>query len=207
MNSKILMADGSVKYAEEIEVGDMLIGPDGKHKTVTDCYTDTLQLYNVNQSSGSSYTVSEHSMLIVNVLNKHLFEHDNYGLFYNDDTKYWDISVPNYLEMPQYLKNNLRGIRAGGPQLDRNILFLRSTAENILEYPSNLYYSSNLNKIRGSPYLTKVNGPSHLNRINTYTKITLTPLTNDAYVGFFLDGNRLYLNEDYTIIYGGAYVM
>lgn len=201
MDSKILMADGSVKYAEEIEVGDMLIGPDGKHKTVTDCYTDTLQLYNVKQSSGASYTVSEHSMLIVNVLNKHLFEHDNYGLLYNDDTKYWDISVPNYLEMPQYLKNNLRGIRAGGPQLDKNILFLRSTAENILDDPLQRF------KVRGSPYLTTVNGPPHLNRINTYTKITLAPLTNDEYVGFFLDGNRLYVNEDYTVLYGGAYVM
>ena len=59
--TKVPCFDGSIKKVEDIKVGDILIGDDGKKREVLHKITGSGEMYKVSQSRGDSYTVnSEH---------------------------------------------------------------------------------------------------------------------------------------------------
>lgn len=60
-DTPIRMFDGSIKMVQDVVVGDLLFGPDGKPRTVLSVATGADQLYQVAQSHGMPYIVnSEH---------------------------------------------------------------------------------------------------------------------------------------------------
>ena len=64
-NTPILLWDGSVKMSQDICVGDMLVGDDGKERTVLETTKGIDQLYEVLQNTGCSYTVnSKHTLTL-----------------------------------------------------------------------------------------------------------------------------------------------
>lgn len=62
----ILMADGSVKQAQEVAVGDLLMGPDGEPRTVLALHGGRDAMYRVVPVKGQPFTVnSEHVLSLV----------------------------------------------------------------------------------------------------------------------------------------------
>ena len=59
----ILMFDGTVKRADEIEVGDLLMGPDGTKRTVLNLYSGENEMYKVTPIKGSPFIVTENHIL------------------------------------------------------------------------------------------------------------------------------------------------
>lgn len=65
----IPLMDGINKCANEIEVGDRLIGDDFEPRTVLQLFTGTDQLYQVDQENGETYIVSSKHNLILTKVN------------------------------------------------------------------------------------------------------------------------------------------
>jgi len=61
--TKVIMYDGSLKNAEDVEVGDLLMGPDSTPRTVLELKRGRQQMYTVHQNRGISYTVNEDHIL------------------------------------------------------------------------------------------------------------------------------------------------
>lgn len=59
----ILLYDGTVKSAEDIQVGDQLMGPDSQPRTVTELHTGVDSLYRITPSKGGSFTVNRGHIL------------------------------------------------------------------------------------------------------------------------------------------------
>jgi len=59
----VLMYDGTIKPVEQIQVGDLLIGPDSKPRTVLSTCTGKEQMYRVTPTKGDTYTVNESHIL------------------------------------------------------------------------------------------------------------------------------------------------
>lgn len=64
-NTEILMYDGSIKLAQDVVVGDKLIGDDGNMRIVQELCSGTDELYEVYQTKGVSYTVNSKHTLVV----------------------------------------------------------------------------------------------------------------------------------------------
>lgn len=63
----ILLASGAVKPVEQIQVGDVLIGPDGMPRTVTSTCSGTEMLYEVIPIKGMHYTINESHILSLKI--------------------------------------------------------------------------------------------------------------------------------------------
>lgn len=64
-NTEILMYNGSIKLAQDISVGDVLIGDDGLPRTVLDLCTGVDKMYTIKQTNGVAYTVnSKHNLVL-----------------------------------------------------------------------------------------------------------------------------------------------
>lgn len=59
----ILMFDGTVKRADEVKVGDLLMGPDGTKRTVLALYSGENEMYRVTPIKGSPFIVTENHIL------------------------------------------------------------------------------------------------------------------------------------------------
>ena len=57
------MFDGTIKRADEVEVGDLLMGPDGTKRTVLNLYSGENELYRVTPVKGSPFIVTENHIL------------------------------------------------------------------------------------------------------------------------------------------------
>ncbi len=94
-NTIIPLWDGINKCANEIVIGDVLIGDDFQPRTVIDLFSGIDQLYTVDQSNGKSYIINS----------KH-----NLALAKNNGAK-WQINLSTYLELPESVKESLYGYR------------------------------------------------------------------------------------------------
>ncbi len=56
--SKILMYDGSIKYVEDVKVGDELVGDDGSKRTVLELHRGVDKLYEITPIKGESFIVN-----------------------------------------------------------------------------------------------------------------------------------------------------
>lgn len=61
--TKVRMFDGTLKKVENIKVGDILIGPDSKKRTVTQLYNGKTKLYKIHQNKGIDYVVTHNHLL------------------------------------------------------------------------------------------------------------------------------------------------
>jgi superfamily II DNA or RNA helicase len=62
-SDKILLADGSIKTAKEVVIGDKLMGKDGTPRTVLETHSGFSDMYRVTSDKFDSYTVSKGHLL------------------------------------------------------------------------------------------------------------------------------------------------
>lgn len=89
--TKILMADGSVKNVEEIEVGERVMGPDGKARNVLSLHRGRDKMYRVTPLKGESFVVNGGHMLSLK---------RTHNLKDKREGEVIDISVNDYLSSP-----------------------------------------------------------------------------------------------------------
>lgn len=61
----VIMFDGSVKNVEDIKIGELLMGPDSKPRTVLSTTSGVGPLYRVDQNNGDSYVCNDEHILCV----------------------------------------------------------------------------------------------------------------------------------------------
>ncbi len=127
-NTPVLLWNGLVKKAQEINKNDILIGDDGLPRTVLETVSGVDQMYRIEQSQGNSYTVNSEHFLSLQFL-------DNIKITWDDQKKRWilkrfdmsvtlknshydllakcsnnviDIKVHDYLLLPKNIKSLLK---------------------------------------------------------------------------------------------------
>ena len=64
-DTSILLYDGSIKMSQDICIGDILVGDDGKPRSVLDLCSGVDDLYKVSQNNGLEYTVNSKHKLVL----------------------------------------------------------------------------------------------------------------------------------------------
>jgi Hom_end-associated Hint len=95
-NTPVLMWDGSIKMSQDICVGDVLVGDDGKQRIVQRLMQGEDELYKVHQNKGMDYVVSSKHKL---------------ALKYSGDDNTVEIVVDEYINLEQSMKNSLMGYK------------------------------------------------------------------------------------------------
>lgn len=101
----VLLFDGTIKPVEEIVVGDLLMGPDSKHKTVLSLATGHEEMYRVTPVKGEPYIVNKSHILSLQMTGARW-----HGLGRGDVL---NISVTDYLALPAHGRHILKGWRTG----------------------------------------------------------------------------------------------
>lgn len=118
-NTKVLMFDGTYKYIQDILVGDILMGHDGKERKVILTHNGYDQLYEIKQKYGENYIVNSQHILslkykkITYKNNKKPYKDYQFGRTIN-------LSIEEYLKSSQLKRNICQGWKVGW-QLPKNI--------------------------------------------------------------------------------------
>lgn len=109
-DTPVLMYDGWTKMVQDVEVGDLVMGPDSQPRTVLDTTAGVGPLYRVSPVKGDPYVVNEDHILSLRESGE-------------PRDSYVNISVRDYLALPEYRRVRLKGYRVGvdfpntGPEL------------------------------------------------------------------------------------------
>lgn len=111
--TKVIMYDGSLKNAEDIAVGDLLMGIDSKPREVLELFTGYDNLFTVKQNKGDSYTVNS-----THVLSLKLNAHKQIRAHCKTIRKRklyetLNISVTDYINESKRFKKSFSGYRVG----------------------------------------------------------------------------------------------
>jgi superfamily II DNA or RNA helicase len=107
----VLLYDGTVKPVENIVVGDLLIGPDSKARTVQSLARGRENLYRVTPVKGDPYIVNESHILSLKISGGSPVTAGD-GLMYGGD-EVCNISVLDYLKSSKTFKHVAKGWRTG----------------------------------------------------------------------------------------------
>lgn len=118
LGTKVLMFDGSFKEAQDINVGDELMGIDSTPRTVQELKRGTEQMYWVHQVKGQSYRVNENHILSLKevkstkyerktiegkrYLNKEVINHQK-------EVSTFNIKLSDYLNTEDAVKKSCKG--------------------------------------------------------------------------------------------------
>lgn len=92
---RIMTWDGPCKTAQAIVAGDVLVGDDGRPRTVLETFSGEDELFTVTQATGDAYTVnSKHTL----VLKSH-------------DMETFELTVDEFLELPPEAQASLFGFK------------------------------------------------------------------------------------------------
>lgn len=97
-NTPILMYDGSIRMVQDVAVGDRLMGDDSSPRTVLSLATGHDTMYDIQQSRGCTYTVNSEHILCL--------KQQGIGMV-------TEITVTDYLQLPQGVKTKLFGYSVG----------------------------------------------------------------------------------------------
>lgn len=96
-NTEIMMFNGKPKKASEIEVGDLLLGPDGKKRTVLNLSRGKDLMYEINPIKGKKWICNSEHILVV----------------YNSKTKKnHQISVKDFIKKSKTFQNHCKLIQS-----------------------------------------------------------------------------------------------
>jgi hypothetical protein len=107
-STEILLYDGSIKTAENIKVGDILVGDDGKPRKVLELVRGEDKMYKIKQNNGVEYVVnSKHELVLFcknNVEIKHIVVEDFINNKNNKYDNFYGIKL-NEIKSVQQLKD------------------------------------------------------------------------------------------------------
>lgn len=102
----IIMSDGTVKLIEDIKEGELLMGDDSRPRTVISLARGIDKMYDIIPTEGEKYTVNQEHILCLRASEK-CEGLNNYTT--NDNIV--EISVKDYLELPEHTKALLKGYK------------------------------------------------------------------------------------------------
>jgi len=95
-DTPILLWDGTIKMSQDICIGDILVGDDGKKRIVEELFSGQDELYKVKQNNGMNYIVnSKHTLVLYN----------------NKDLLTYYIIIDDYIKLDDKNKENLLGYK------------------------------------------------------------------------------------------------
>ena len=99
----------SIKKAKDIIVGDILVGDDGKPRTVTKTVSGFDNMYKVKNGEMKDYIVNSSHILTVCVK---LDDYNKISQFINciTDSLIFDINIQDYLKLPKDIKELVKGV-------------------------------------------------------------------------------------------------
>jgi len=99
IDTPIIGYDGHIKLVQEIKVGDQLMGPDGKKRTVLELHRGTQQMYKITPVKGDPFVVNQDHILSLKTT--------PLGGRYNvSGSEIVNISVRDYLNKSNHFKRN-----------------------------------------------------------------------------------------------------
>lgn len=142
LDTPILMYDGTFKKVQDIIIGDIIMGDDSKPRNVLSLGRGEDNMYEITSGKGDSYVVnSEHILCLRGLgLDRIKRDHDKFSVEYfnrstlrmtysffdnlEDATNHLnyltsteddviEITVKDYLNLPMFIKNKLRGYKVG----------------------------------------------------------------------------------------------
>jgi superfamily II DNA or RNA helicase len=103
INTEVMLYDGSIKYVQNIVVGDKLMGDDINPRNVLSITRGFEKLYKIHDiKTGEKYIVNKSHILSLKYTSREPIEFNNNIYFYGDIL---DISVTSYLEYKNELKS------------------------------------------------------------------------------------------------------
>ena len=94
-NQPILMYDNTIKMSQDIILGDILTGDDGKKRTVNHITKGEDEMYEVKQNNGETYIVNSKHKLVLKYIENII-----------------EITVSDYIILPEVEKNKLFGFKS-----------------------------------------------------------------------------------------------
>jgi DNA gyrase/topoisomerase IV subunit B len=98
--TEIIMWDGSIKYAKDIEIGDKLIGDDGLPRNVLQTTSGIDDMYEITNKDGLKMIVNKEHILT-------LYFKDNYDIKWDEEKKSWFFKYFNGITIINYYENNV----------------------------------------------------------------------------------------------------
>lgn len=117
-NTKVLMFDGTLKKADDVKVGEYLMGVDSTPRLVTAVYKGKDEhMYRIDQSKGDSYTVNSrhiNTFICIGKRGKRLEDHEKHIV---------DIDMPTLLSFSKnYISERIRAFKVGWEMPERKVL-------------------------------------------------------------------------------------
>ena len=100
----VIMFDGTVKQVEQVEVSDLLMGPDGQPRTVTSLARGREAMYRIMPVKGDPYTVNESHILSLKITNTR--KDGGYAVHGGNGVRYTPGSIAN-ITVSDYLKSSI----------------------------------------------------------------------------------------------------
>ena len=97
--TEVIMYDGSIKKVEDVKVGDLLMGPDSKPRTVVHTTTGIDELFDVIPKKGDKHTVTGNHVLAL----------EKMGARFTGGKRF-TMSVSEYVDLPS---NSSKRARTG----------------------------------------------------------------------------------------------
>ena len=114
-NTPIMLSNGKIKMVQDITLKDKLMGDDGFERNVLALGSGREKMYRIEQVKGDDYVVNESHILSLK-MSKAGRKGDKHQTilgkrYYKDDIV--DICIKDYLGLPKYLKECLKGYKVG----------------------------------------------------------------------------------------------
>ena len=107
--TEVLMANGSIKKVEEIQIGELVMGPDSKPRTVKNVNSGQETMYKIfNKDGDFMYGCNESHVLTLKYCSKNSSKKLNLKQY-----EEVDISVGSFLKFPKYMQNLFMGFTTG----------------------------------------------------------------------------------------------
>lgn len=102
-DTPVLMFDGTIKMVQDVKVGDSLMGDDSSPRKVLSISSGREDLYKIVPKKGDPYVVNFSHILSLK---------ESGGKGFKKGTVH-DISLENYLKLPNHRKHHLKGFKVG----------------------------------------------------------------------------------------------